>query len=218
MLAMDISVCQPPLMPASCGPPQQQRWLDEVLEINALSALSGDDQQLLAAIIAGSSHLHRMVRLFADDVPDILTGQAEKILSHAQKNWREAARSAPSDAGLAAAVRQFRNRCHFTIALAELSGQMDISKACIQLSRCAEYGVREVADYLYRGGANPLSESANKGRWVILGLGKLGAGELNYSSDIDLIILHEFAPNTDPNSDPDRDAQSAEKQGRILTG
>lgn len=218
MLAMDISVCQPPLMPASCGPPQQQRWLDEVLEINALSALSGDDQQLLAAIIAGSSHLHRMVRLFADDVPDILTGQAEKILSHAQKNWREAARSAPSDAGLAAAVRQFRNRCHFTIALAELSGQMNISEACIQLSRCAEYGVREVADYLYRGGANPLSESANKGRWVILGLGKLGAGELNYSSDIDLIILHEFAPNTDPNSDPDRDAQSAEKQGQNFNG
>ena len=27
--------------------------------------------------------------------------------------------------------------------------------------------------------------------WVIIGLGKLGAGELNYSSDIDLIALYD---------------------------
>ena len=211
---MDISVCKPPLMPASCQLPQQHRWLDEVQDIKALSALNEGDQQLLAAIIAGSSHLHRMVRLFAGDVADILAGKTEKILGDAQKNWQEAARSAPSDAGLAGAVRLFRNRCHFAIALAELSGQMDISDACTQLSTCAEHGVREVADYLYRGAATALSDPAVQGRWVILGLGKLGAGELNYSSDIDLIILHEFAPNSDPNSDPDRDAQSAERQGQ----
>ena len=203
MLAMDTSVCQPPLMPASCDLAQQQRWLDELEEIEKLSVLDDADKQQLAAIIAGSSHLHRMVRLFADDVPDILTGKAEKILADAQKNWRESVRSAPSDERLAAGVRQFRNRCHFAIALAELCGQMDISDACTHLSRCAEYGLKEVADYLYQG-------AADQGRWVILGLGKLGAGELNYSSDIDLIILHQFAPESD--------AQSCEKQGKNFNG
>ncbi|MGB2439934.1 MAG: hypothetical protein ACPIA8_03230, partial [Candidatus Puniceispirillaceae bacterium] len=139
---MDTSVCQPPLMPASCDLAQQQRWLDELEEIEKLSVLDDADKQQLAAIIAGSSHLHRMVRLFADDVPDILTGKAEKILADAQKNWRESVRSAPSDERLAAGVRQFRNRCHFAIALAELYGQMDISDACTHLSRCAEYGLK----------------------------------------------------------------------------
>ncbi len=68
-----------------------------------------------------------------------------------RKNCRESVRSASSDERLAAGVRQFRNRCHFAIALAELCGQMDISDACTQLSRCAEYGLKEVADYLYQG-------------------------------------------------------------------
>ena len=203
MLAMDTSVCQPPLMPASCDLAQQQCWLDELEEIEKLSVLDDADKQQLAAIIAGSSHLHRMVRLFADDVPDILTGKAEKILADARKNWCEAVHSASSDERLAAGVRQFRNRCHFAIALAELYGQMDISDACTHLSRCAEYGLKEVADYLYQG-------AADQGRWVILGLGKLGAGELNYSSDIDLIILHQFAPESD--------AQSCEKQGKNFNG
>ncbi len=41
--------------------------------------------------------------------------------------------------------------------------------------------------------------------WVILALGKLGAGELNFSSDIDLIILH------DPVNNPLTDRQTAQK-------
>ena len=35
------------------------------------------------------------------------------------------------------------------------------------------------------------SESVVAGLFVALGMGKLGAGELNYSSDIDLILLHD---------------------------
>ena len=83
---------------------------------------------------------------------------------------------------------------------------MPISDACTQLSKCAEHGLGIVADYLHRSAIAPLTDSAATGRWVILGLGKLGAGELNYSSDIDLIILHQFAADSDP--------ESYEKQGR----
>ena len=37
--------------------------------------------------------------------------------------------------------------------------------------------------------------------WIILGMGKFGAGELNYSSDIDLIVL--FDQDVAPLADPD---------------
>ena len=32
-----------------------------------------------------------------------------------------------------------------------------------------------------------------RGGWTIIALGKLGAEELNYSSDVDLLILHDLA-------------------------
>ena len=75
-----------------------------------------------------------MVRLFADDVPDILTSKAEKILADARKNWCEAVHSASSDERLAAGVRQFRNRCHFAIALAPNSPTMKAATINIPVS------------------------------------------------------------------------------------
>lgn len=97
------------------------------------------------------------------------------------------------DRGLASQLRQFRRREMVRIAwrdfagyacsdetLAELSGLAD---ACLQLSldqlyqwHCADFGM-------------PMGEdSGTAQQLVVLGMGKLGARELNYSSDIDLIF------------------------------
>src|SRR5690606_36671852 len=40
--------------------------------------------------------------------------------------------------------------------------------------------------------ADPKAPDVESG-WIILGMGKYGAGELNYSSDIDLIVLYDPA-------------------------
>ena len=69
------------------------------------------------------------------------------------------------------------------------------------LSSAAETAVRATVRFLFDRAAGlgqcppPNEDMANCG-WIILALGKLGASELNYSSDIDLIILH------DPDSTP----------------
>src|SRR5581483_8672728 len=52
------------------------------------------------------------------------------------------------------------------------------------LSEAAEAGEIEVAD--------PAAPDVGSG-WILLAMGKFGAGELNYSSDIDLIVLYEPA-------------------------
>lgn len=191
---MNNVICQKPLIPASCSAVQQQGWLDEIEANDALSLLKYADKRQLAAIIANSSHLHRMANRFASDIPDIITGKAEDIFFDAQENWKLAWSSSPSDEALASAVRQFRNRCHFVIALSELWGQMDITNACTKLSECAEIGLQGVVNYLTNSQTAP--DPAARTSWVILGLGKLGAKELNYSSDIDLIVLHQFSPDS----------------------
>ena len=49
--------------------------------------------------------------------------------------------------------------------------------------------------------------------FMILGMGKLGGNELNYSSDIDLIFVHDNEPLT---GDPERDYKLRMKAARIL--
>ena len=44
-----------------------------------------------------------------------------------------------------------------------------------------------------RGKIGPVDKSMQGCGWTIIALGKLGAEELNYSSDVDLLILHDLA-------------------------
>jgi len=48
---------------------------------------------------------------------------------------------------------------------------------------------------------------------MILGMGKLGGNELNYSSDLDLIFIHDNEPLT---GDTERDYKLRMKAARIL--
>lgn len=84
------------------------------------------------------------------------------------------------------------------VALGDISGEMSLQEVTGLLSICAELCVQTALNYL-------LAESIKRGEFIpkypenpsldsgiiILGMGKLGALELNYSSDIDLIILYE---------------------------
>ncbi len=49
--------------------------------------------------------------------------------------------------------------------------------------------------------------------FMILGMGKLGGNELNYSSDVDLIFIHDYEPLS---GDPERDYKLRMKAARIL--
>ena len=50
--------------------------------------------------------------------------------------------------------------------------------------------LRETAEAGRIALANPDTPEVGSG-WIVLGMGKFGAGELNYSSDIDLIVLFD---------------------------
>ncbi len=66
------------------------------------------------------------------------------------------------------------------------------------LSDAAVTTLRVSIDYLFRqavkrGHIRPETVGNTGCGWTVLALGKLGAGELNFSSDIDLIMLHDSA-------------------------
>ena len=109
------------------------------------------------------------------------------------------------DRQLLAEIRKFRNRAHLAIALSELLGLMNIQQSWALLTQIAENALQGVVSSLLKGRA------VEECGWVIIGLGKLGAGELNYSSDIDLLALY------DPNADKTDDPHETEKQAKYFT-
>ncbi len=88
-------------------------------------------------------------------------------------------------------LRKIKKDYLLRITLRDLLGMMDLKKCMIELGLLAE-AVTEtalaMAESLLRERFGFMRENA----FSIVGLGKLGAGELNYSSDIDILTLYRF--------------------------
>ena len=96
------------------------------------------------------------------------------------------------------ALRRLKVEAHFLIALADLAGEADAARTVERLSDLADACVNAAIDFLlldaHRQGKLKLADLENPGKgsgWVILGMGKLGAHELNFSSDIDLVVFYD---------------------------
>lgn len=102
-------------------------------------------------------------------------------------------------------LRRLKRKAALLIAMADLSGAWSLNQITESLSVLAEACLRIAVSALLREAAakgdwtisNPENPEENSGL-IILAMGKLGARELNYSSDIDLIVLYdaENAPYT----------------------
>lgn len=100
-----------------------------------------------------------------------------------------------NDAELMKILRQFRNKQMMRIAWRDLAGWSDLNETLSDLTALAESCIQFTLDYLYqqachRRGTPVLADGTEQGL-VVLGMGKLGAWELNYSSDIDLIFAYQ---------------------------
>jgi glutamate-ammonia-ligase adenylyltransferase len=103
-----------------------------------------------------------------------------------------------SRAKLMRALRLAKRRAALTIAIADIGGMWGLAEVTAALSGLAASVLGVTVNFLLRElhdqKAIKLPAPAQPGQncgFVALALGKLGAGELNYSSDIDLILLYD---------------------------
>jgi glutamate-ammonia-ligase adenylyltransferase len=99
----------------------------------------------------------------------------------------DAAQAAPNPAAQLDALRQYQRWEILRIGVCDNVGLMDLRAATNQLSLLAD-GLIQACLHLAAEGA-----ATDRG-FAVLGLGKLGGEELNYSSDIDLIFLSDHRP------------------------
>lgn len=130
-----------------------------------------------------------------------------------------------NEVALMQALRELKGEAHFLIALADLAGEADVSVTVQRLSQLADSCVAATVNFLLReahnGGKLNLPDPSKPYQGsglIVLGMGKLGARELNYSSDIDLIIFFDpIAPAiVDPYGASELFARLARRLMRIL--
>ena len=99
-----------------------------------------------------------------------------------------------SEVVLSKQLRQFRRREMLRIAWRDLAGWSDLDETLRDLSVLAEVCIQTALGFFYRQAClrwgTPTLADGTAFNLNVLGMGKLGAWELNYSSDIDLIFAY----------------------------
>jgi [glutamine synthetase] adenylyltransferase / [glutamine synthetase]-adenylyl-L-tyrosine phosphorylase len=157
-----------------------------------LPGFAPDVAALLAATAGCSPYLRSLMQREMEWLP-IAVADPEAALAAALAHCTGLAAD-----DLPVALRQAKRRVALLAALCDLGGVWPLEAVTGALTRLADHAVHQsltalVAEEIRRGklpGAEP-NDAATAGGMVALAMGKMGAGELNYSSDIDLICLFD---------------------------
>lgn len=183
-----------------------ERWKEVVTEKDNASLLAFSDmacvegpiKPILDTIFGNSPFLTLCAHRDPEFTQNLLENGPETAINEVLNTLEEMRKQELDDAFISRTVRQARRKIALGVAVADITGIWTLEQVTKALSDFAEKAIRLVTAHLLRGLAKkgafalPDLEEPEKGSGlIILGMGKLGAGELNYSSDIDLIILFD---------------------------
>src|SRR6185437_1383089 len=118
--------------------------------------------------------------------------------------------AAASEADAMQSLRRMKSEAALLIALCDIGGVWPVMRVTEALTELAVRSVQTALRYLLREAAArgkiappDLDRPEENSGLVVLAMGKMGAGELNYSSDIDLIVFFDSgAPTLAPDIEP----------------
>ncbi|MGE0699143.1 MAG: bifunctional [glutamine synthetase] adenylyltransferase/[glutamine synthetase]-adenylyl-L-tyrosine phosphorylase [Hyphomicrobiaceae bacterium] len=153
---------------------------------------------LLAGTLACSPFLAGLVRRDPERLVRLLDERPEPYLAGLVAGLSDRVAESATIADAMRVLRQFKAEVALLLALADLGGVWPVMTITACLSAAADAAVAASIRFLFR-------QAAARGDWIaddvghpetgsgytVLAMGKHGAGELNYSSDIDLIVFFE---------------------------
>lgn len=105
------------------------------------------------------------------------------------------------DGAAGALLRRFRRQQGLTIAVHDLLGLWSVEQGLTAISALAEALIMGAAEWLYHQQVavmgTPRSPDGEPQPLLVIGMGKLGGDELNFSSDVDLIFVYPERGETD---------------------
>jgi [glutamine synthetase] adenylyltransferase / [glutamine synthetase]-adenylyl-L-tyrosine phosphorylase len=200
--------------PRLSAPAEARRRLAALIETASAANLAPElgrarTRDVLLGLADHSPYLWTLVKEDAARLIRLLRRQPSESLDAIVRALAE--RRDDDEAELMRALRRAKHESALLIALADIGGVWDVVAATEALTRFADAAVGAALAYLLRKHEragllvlDPDAPDLQRGSGVVvLALGKHGARELNYSSDIDLIVLYDQAaasipPGTEP--------------------
>ncbi|MBM3487274.1 MAG: bifunctional [glutamine synthetase] adenylyltransferase/[glutamine synthetase]-adenylyl-L-tyrosine phosphorylase [Alphaproteobacteria bacterium] len=164
-------------------------------------AAMADDRaaaKLLAAVFGNSPFLTHALLREPETALAILGQGPEPILEAALADFATPIPNTPDTMEVMRRMRRAKRQSALAIGIADIAGAWDGRRVTEALSAVADAALgratAHLLDRLHARGdlvlPDPFAPERDSGV-IVLGMGKLGARELNYSSDIDLIILYD---------------------------
>ncbi|WP_454256323.1 bifunctional [glutamate--ammonia ligase]-adenylyl-L-tyrosine phosphorylase/[glutamate--ammonia-ligase] adenylyltransferase [Pseudomonas sp. Marseille-Q8238] len=152
--------------------------------------------EALLRVCAASDFVYEQAARDAELLPSLATsGELERSFTPGElRRQLQALLEACADEDeLGRRLRRFRNRQQVRIVWRDITRQADLAETCRDLSDLADASIDLALHWLYpqhcaQFGTPIGHRSGTPQQMVVLGMGKLGAYELNLSSDIDLIF------------------------------
>jgi glutamate-ammonia-ligase adenylyltransferase len=179
-------------------------WLSEIGRTPAGKALK--------SLLAGAPKVEALLVGVADGSPflwDLVTADAARLLTllNCDPDAHFVALLAKAEKAFAAAkseavamkiLRRMKAEAALLIGLADIGGVWSVMRATRALTELADAAIRSALHFLLRDAAargrlkpaDPAIPGEGSGH-IVLAMGKMGAFELNYSSDIDLIVFYD---------------------------
>lgn len=155
----------------SCGP--------------ALHGLPAPARALLEGVAGASPYLRRLALKRKDGLAAMFDAPPQETLAAAIVAAADAGSGESADAQMKI-LREAKQEAALLIAFADIGGAWDVTETTAALSRFADAAVEGAL-----AGAVARSPLEAADGLVFLAMGKHGAFELNYSSDVDLVVLFD---------------------------
>ncbi len=156
---------------------------------------------LVERIRAGSPYLRHLMEVDPAFAAHALTEPPDVVLADVMAQT-SAASALEAQSEVMAALRRAKTHAALLIAVADVGGAWTVEQVTDALTRFADAALRSAVNWLIldavRAGRGTIADTADPAKgsgYTVLAMGKHGAFELNYSSDIDIIVLYDAEQN-----------------------
>jgi len=146
---------------------------------------------------------------FLRDAVQVRSDIADAFMANGAQAAAELALSC-ADENIDSRLRKRRLGLALAVALGDLAGELSLEDVTRLLSDFADQAIDQAISLAI---AERVPDAEARG-FAVIAMGKLGSGELNYSSDVDLLLI--FDPDTLPKRGRDDPGEAAVRIGRRL--
>jgi glutamate-ammonia-ligase adenylyltransferase len=151
-------------------------------------------RNLLAGIFGASPYLTSLIERDPLRLFSTLSSGPEERFAALVADLTRSVSSSEASAATMQLLREFKNDVALLTAVCDLAGVWEVMTVSRYLSQAADAAVAEAVRFLFRQASKSGDWLADEPQgYIVLAMGKYGALELNYSSDIDLIIFYDLS-------------------------